>query len=224
MKNQASGPPKCSCSICDELVLKSTTKHIGDGKRACVKHDGVVNKADELKTQEKTRVQALNRKIGEKRILNDRKSWDFTPKCFCCGKKGMEDYKLNYQILMMWKIYEKTTGERVNPLNPSEEVKAIISESFKKTFGYVPTALAIVNAEKIPEDVKRKIIKEYMLRFAPLFSICHDCMTKYAIYQYTDKPKIDMDIKNIMLLGSIMNSTMDEEIDKLMKEHSEEKE
>lgn len=221
MKN--SGPPKCTCSVCNEVVLKSTTKHVGNGLRACTKHDGVEEKVNRLKLEEKGRLKNLTKKATERRILNDKKSYTFTPptpSCFCCGTKGFPEKELNYQILMMWKLIERVTGERINPLNPSESVKDTVRASYMKTYGFMPVALTIVNAEKIPEDVRQKIIKDRMLRdFAPAFFICHDCMSKHNIYSYIDTPKIDMNIKNIMLLGGIMNDIMEKDIDKIIKEH-----
>lgn len=219
-----SGPPQCTCSICNEVVLKSTTKHIGDGKRACTKHEGVREKVDTLKTQEKNRLQSIINNVAKKE-RKPHTSWDFAPRCACCYTKGLPEHEINYQILMMWKLIEKITGEKVNPLNPSEEVKDTVRQACIKAYGYMPVALTTINAEKIPLNVKQRIIKDKMLRsFAPLLFICHDCMLKHNIYSYIDKPKIDMDIKNIMLLGSMMDDIMEKDVDNLIKEHLDVKE
>ncbi len=64
MSKDKNGPPKCTCSECGEIVLKSTTRSIGDGKRACKSHDGVMEKAQQV--QEKT-------KEDQKKIKNANK-------------------------------------------------------------------------------------------------------------------------------------------------------
>jgi len=40
--------PTVKCSICNETVLKARTRHIGDGKRACKIHDGIMDIAEEV--------------------------------------------------------------------------------------------------------------------------------------------------------------------------------
>lgn len=219
MKN--GGPPKCTCSICHEIVLKSTTKHIGGGFRACTRHEGVEEKVNRLKIEEKERLRNLSKKITQRKNFNDKNIYrSFTPTCVCCETKGMQEVELNYQIMMMWKIYEKTTGERVNPFCPAEEIKTAIKLAFEKERGYMPVPLLIIDAGKIPQDVKQRIIKnQEMLIFSPLLLICRDCMTKHNIHSYINTSKADIGIKHLLTLGSIMNDIMDKDVEKIIEEY-----
>ena len=85
-----------TCSICNALVNKAVTYHVGDGKRACKTHEGVTTKRDEL---EQSRSQKLHEElIKAKRRFEKTKYYEdpslklqraLTPRCWLCMNEGL---------------------------------------------------------------------------------------------------------------------------------------
>ena len=109
--------PTCQCSICGETVLKAQTYHVGGGKRACKKHEGVIDQAHKAQDDAKA---AEERKIKEKeqRDYERRRDW-MQPKddaeakrqelerqiwgwctCWTCGRTGLQLSELYKQRLI----------------------------------------------------------------------------------------------------------------------------
>ena len=71
-------PPTTRCSICNQDVLKAQTYSIGDGKRACKSHPGVMDKKADLEKEQKDlkKVNELLKADNERleKALADRKT------------------------------------------------------------------------------------------------------------------------------------------------------
>ena len=116
-------PPKtCECSICGEIILKAQTYHVGDGKRACKKHEGVIEKANEIQANMKEKAEQEAKEAAEKRRNKFRQyaqeSADqgpnpFAPKCFICSKEGLPEQLLWQGNLIAMERLE-LSGEKFN--------------------------------------------------------------------------------------------------------------
>ena len=135
-------PPKTvKCSVCGEEVLKSQTyatgEKSGDGDplRACKKHEGVVEKAQQLRADDVKRLRDQPKKKEEERRKRRRHTeLDFSKiekfahwawnHCWICERPGIFAHDA-YRLLMVAMEKAKIRGNNINPLDGKQLIKYI---------------------------------------------------------------------------------------------------
>jgi len=209
-------PKKVICSICSEEVLKSKTKHIGDGKRACTAHDGVSEKSDALKEKDKQRRTKM-KEAPKHRGFRSLEDIPTSPECFVCGSSGMHLKEFFFELYKASAVLQKE-GMMPDPFNPST-----YSEYFMRKYGKVPVRLIATTKEKIAKHKDIRIKNKYRDTFnmIGLVLICTDCAEKHEAKDlYPEPPKIES-LDNLMTLGAVaevvMEPVIEEEAEKFRK-------
>lgn len=149
--------PQTTCVICGSIVNKSTTVHIGDGKRACKTHEGVKEQAQEA--QEKiTSQQWHNKHTSKPKHPETSKPISLEPHCCNCGKKGVTREQLGMAMLKVG----------MSPL--FADIPAIV-EVYKETSGNV--ILSVVTYD--PTAKLNHKAKQFGEMFG-FVGLCDDCM------------------------------------------------
>jgi len=190
-------PPMTACCVCGKSVLRSQTyatgEKGGDGAplRACKEHEGIVEKAEELKklSIEKNR-QTVERHDGGKEApdgafnslgeLFKFQRWADLH-CWCCGDKviGLQDF-YGLQLLAVEKL--RLLGE-YNPFSP--EILKILRK-FMKENGYTSIG------HRFPlDEEQRKKYTEWSARIHPkcrpvvdlgnVIQMCFSCQERTGI-------------------------------------------
>jgi hypothetical protein len=202
----AGGPPTTTCSICGETVLKSKTYHIGDGKRACKAHDGVIDKAsaaqDKIQQDKKKKIEAEAREKkkrfqgGDSNFFKKAAKWA-NETCWFCGKEGRPLRELfSRQLVALEKL--KMKG---NPMAFFNDHKAVREAGF-------PEGTIFLNRIEIPEEQKKNIIsrvlggrdKQGCAELAGFVLSCSHCAKKLGLKFMPETPKIDL--KTLAVLGA----------------------
>jgi hypothetical protein len=208
------GPPKTTCSICGETVLKSQTYHVGDGKRACKIHQGVADQAldaqNKIKNDKKKKIEkeASERKrrihgpdvsgsISDSFFEEGRKWANET--CWFCGKEGRPLRELfERQIVALEKL--KLKG---NPMAFFNDHRGVIKEA-----GF-PKGTIFLNRIAIPDEQRKKIIgrvrggrdKQICAEMAGFVLSCSHCAEKLGLKFMPEMPKVDL--KTLAALGTL---------------------
>jgi hypothetical protein len=123
--------PVTTCDVCKQEVLKAQTYHIGNGKRACRKHDGVAQTAEKLRLdRDKEQALKLEQSKEREKRKEEHQSPDYyrQPRCWLCKIEGMMERDL-YQTLLIQGIKEELEGVILSPF--SEEYR----QSRRKALG-----------------------------------------------------------------------------------------
>lgn len=209
------GPPKIICSICGEMVLKSQTYHIGDGKRACKVHDGVMNQAmmaqDKIKQDKKKKVEdeaKRRRKLfhGDETLENffkEASKWA-NETCWFCGKEGrpLQEF-FTRRLVALEKL--KMKG---NVMTLFDNPDMIIKEA-----GFSKETI-FLNRIKIPDEQIKKIIskiqggpdKQGCAELAGFVLSCPDCANKMGLEFMPKTPSVDL--KTLAVLGTLYEKNL----------------
>jgi len=206
------GPKKTTCSICGEKVLKSQTYHVGDGKRACKKHEGVTEQAhaaqDKIKKDNKKAEearQATIKRSKEKHTFNfeDAAKWA-NETCWFCGKKGRPLSELfTRQLVALEKLKLKGNFSAFFN-NPA----AVVREA-----GF-PEGTIFLNRIVIPDERRKEIIgkvrggfdKQGCADMAGFVLSCPHCAKKLGLQFMPDAPKVDL--KTLAVFGSLYDKEL----------------
>jgi hypothetical protein len=233
-------PPQVICSICGETVNKAQTYATGEkdseGKplRACKKHEGVAEKAEELKEkafekQEKNTYSAQQKREREHRNRNYRDPFDIPEDirkhqewaethCWCCEGKGVSipDFSM-LQLVAMEK------AELLGIKNPFDPALASITKSILKKMGYSCVLHRFSMDKSMREkyqEWKNRINHKMrgVVELGNIIQLCFDCQKKTGI-EYdvkTNMPKFDL--QTMAMIGSAyLESGMKENMKEIAK-------
>lgn len=182
-------PPKTvTCSICGKDVMKSQTYSIGDGKRACKEHEGVVETKDKLllqDKQEKIRQEENKKKEWERKtdpigyyVQRDPKKF-----CWCCVKEGITIQQYNFgRLIALSELFQ--LGEKLNFLDPAAFHKQINDR--------IPGAdkvLFMIKVNSQDDDLMRRLNRDYrdVMAFTGLLNICSGCAKNLNLLNTIDE-------------------------------------
>jgi hypothetical protein len=112
------------------LVTKGSTYFIGDGKRACKKHEGVVAKAEDLKNVAhmeeclEAHKRHENQLKGMQPPPRSSGTANFLPKCWACGAPGLQQQEYFLTRLKNMEKAEIAAGKPVNIFDPQYQIMA----------------------------------------------------------------------------------------------------
>lgn len=167
------------CSICKETVNKAQTYHVGGTDRACKKHDGVVQKKEDLdKAKAKKTLEQLQK--AEHRLHAVRgESWtqDYTPKCWVCMNTGLRSQEFYLRYWIECEKQSKITGKTVLPfMDQSIKLK-------ERCIFLVPKDQCQAAMKYVREDFA------VLVQMAGFLAICGDCC---FLSKINPTPKIDL--------------------------------
>jgi hypothetical protein len=209
-----SGPKQVVCCVCHETVLKARTRHIGEGKRACLIHEGVEEKAVQAQQKIKENVAWSHKKEREKaaKIFGKSKSTSFClePHCPVCKKLGRPYRDFALFLLRANQILSKA-GVTIFDADYMSLLRKLV-EKEPELKDRVP--LVFYMKDKMPLSVWQHAI-EVMDKMEPgsgmVFEmigglqICPTCADKLNVqFQY---PEIDLD--KLMVFAAISQSLDD---------------
>jgi len=230
MKNN-NGPPKVTCCQCNQTVLKSTTRHIGDGKRACKSHDGTVDKANEVQAKTEANLEQKRQKEKnrfKKSIKNqrDNDSSDFMIKaqlwanftCWCCNKKGIQlQHIFERRLIAMEKL--QLRGVNFNPLDPEFSMQMIKEMN-------IPIGTLALRRFDLPEDRKERAKwmnmlhkgkdssnKRMSVNVIGFMQLCPHCAKKFGLEFMPDLPKPTF--KQLINMATVYENTVGKGVKKI---------
>lgn len=119
------------CSICGDEITKRSSLSVGNGKRACRKHQETQEQAPVVqklrREAEIKRAEDLKgRRWGRKEPLGG-ETFDIRPKCFGCKTLGLRQDVFGLTMLKLSEKYQLKHGRSANPFNV-EETKEMYAE------------------------------------------------------------------------------------------------
>ena len=206
------GPPKITCSECGEIVLKSTTRSIGDGKRACKFHDGVMDTAKKVQEQTKKAEKEKNRL--RKNFQQPRDSSDDMIKaelwsnytCWCCNAKGVQ-FRLMFQKQLVAMEKMELRGIRLF----SKEWLVEMDKEVK-----LPDDLVYLNRFPLPENASEKskwlnmlhrkdvVSKRQVVELVKFMQLCPDCAKKFGLEFMPKQPTPTL--KQLANIGAVYDT------------------
>lgn len=239
-----SGPPKCVCSICGQEVQKSQTKHVGDGKRACVSHDGVDAQAKAARDNlEAERIKHSSYRISLPRrsgwqsegpmsrrpvsTLAESCEWT-TEHCWCCGKKGISDQEFHYRLLL-WSEKGRMEGNEaglVDFMFAPLTGKAVDRDKIRKELRLVDGEVVFLRIP-LPTDIKvrgrildtccaRKRGMDRVVELIGVVQICAECTHKFGLESAWELPDLKIeDLEQGAVMVELMRPVLQEEVRKM---------
>jgi len=173
---------QCACSICGQTVNKAQTYFIGDGKRACKSHEGVIEKRDALEARKLESSRRVKERIESWKIRDKRLGENFAkPHCWLCGLAGLRQDEFFTRILIEMEKAQKIYGI-VNPLDMSHPANKGLAKE---------PCIFIVAKEKAAHVVRSMRPDLRMLPdMTGVFAICGACAQKNNI-EVLPKPDFD---------------------------------
>ena len=205
------GPPTTVCKICKQTVLKAQTCHVGNGERACKKHEGVEQEKERLALRERQpkEAQELKKKQEQERQRKEAEEFlDPRPRCWVCGNTGITSQAFYYNLLMYGKKQE-LKGNILNPFAPeyAKHVRAAqgLKEGEKISVVFI---LPIAKDHPVIKNLERS--KAQAAQFAGAISICAECSEKYKV----ERPMPKISLEQLCVLGAIMEPVVREEAER----------
>jgi hypothetical protein len=215
--------PTCECSICHQIVNKSTTYHIGNGKRACKSHQGIVKqaqaiqdktKADKQAEEEKKERQKLERwknSPANPQFMDNVRKWG-QETCWICRKTALP-LQSYYNRMLIALEKGKIRGDNA----AMKGMLGLDAQSFEQarkdlgfpigTIFYRVLSLDAMRAdiqERVLRDIKGGIEKREVAEFAGVVHICRDCCIKHEL-EFDPPPPSSKTVIALAMLGSIRN-------------------
>lgn len=165
-------PPMVVCSICGCNVMKAQTYHVGDGKRACKTHEGVVERKSELEQQ------IVLNKEAEKRAKarNDEKRAPYVAgknRCWACQREAITEREMWFKILV--------AGQRMEVKNiKMHPFMAEYPEQLRRELNLDPGKKLLVTS-LFPVEGNEKLVNKFppqvrqLGQLAGYVSVCQDC-------------------------------------------------
>jgi len=195
-------PPLVTCEICKKSVLKAQTYHVGDGKRACKCHEGVLQKKDDLLEQDKAKKeqqkQEQERKQKAYAAKQDALQTPLKNRCWACHREALTRQEFGMRMMIAREKLEiKHTN--ANPLDPK------YAQMLRQEMG-APKGEKVLVTELIPvRGNEKKIAKlpsqvQTMGSFAGVVNLCQDCQTNLGIEPFK-MPELTLD--QVMKFGAV---------------------
>jgi len=198
-------PPKTiTCSVCGEEVPKSQTYATGeksdDGKplRACKSHEGVMEKAEQMRADNIKRLRDQPKKREEEKKKRRRRSeldfskidrfahWAWTH-CWICERPGIFVADA-YKLLLVAMEKAKIRGDNINPLDGAQLIKYI---------GTMPNVRCVFHRFAL-DNKGMKLYEEWKARFHKktragiemlrIVQLCTECQKRTKIKIPDRKP------------------------------------
>jgi hypothetical protein len=193
------------CAICGEEVSKPKSYSIGDNKRACRTHEEAQSQAAEA--QKQLEEQHAKGRSRPKRKPPLEETMDLSPRCFCCGEKGMRQDEFFLRILILGEQYKLTYGKPLNPFDIEECKKAysplkgqrcLLFVNYKpwmkkklarysdaaEMLGFFVACPACVSKHKFKTQMEEKEIK---LEYLEMHSILYEGIIRPELQKYAQK-------------------------------------
>ncbi len=188
-------PPMTTCSICKKEVMKAQTYHVGDGKRACKEHEGVVDKKTQLEVEAAAKKE---KEIKDKEAAEQQREQqtriDQLPFCWLCHAKGVTEQDIYANILITTEK-EKLKGNYLHPFVPDYHQKMRAAMGLKD--GEVLTVITSFACEHThPITKKLKSLYRQGVGMFGWISLCQDCSKKNG-FEKPPSPKINMDMNQL---------------------------
>lgn len=213
-----SGPPKVTCAICNQEVMKKQTRSV-DGKRVCKSHEGVEEKAD---AQHKARLDAQKKRQEERnKPWRHRRSefQDSEPKppalcCWVCGHEGIYQQELLpiMRQMMAWNISPPPDEERERVMNLRNEMvgnRVVVDQ-------YTFSSLTDAERNIVENNIRRRFLHSFsFMSSLPLgfFPMCIGCSDKLKIktpFERRAEALRKVPLETIALLGTILDERIKE--------------
>ena len=207
--------PTTTCSICKETVLKAQTRHIGDGKRACKSHDGVMETAekvhadqlDEIKRKDEAEKERRNQRRLEREYV-----FDPQMRCHACNCAVEHVSNLLFESVVASKAREMKGDTSANLLtNPGpifEDVKKVKGD-VTGCFVYDHSELTTEQWSKAKNAVQRRL-RDGVAMFG-FVCLCVKCVDKLGLPNKLDNLP-QPDLKQLSLIGALMDPIIEEEV------------
>jgi hypothetical protein len=191
--------PTTKCYVCNQVVLKAQTYHIGNGNRACKSHEGVVDKAQNAQAQIKA---DLKNKYAEEEARRKRawKSFDANIglnkemvvrsqiwawfKCWCCGGDGIQLVDFYHRLMIAHERLRLKLGE-------SAIVEALVHPEKLLPELQIPVGTKILRRLDLPVDttqIFREINKHgptsqmsTVAQLAGIVQVCPECAARHKL-------------------------------------------
>lgn len=212
--------PTCECSVCHQVVNKAQTYAIGDGKRACKSHQGVVEQAQALQDkakadkeaaeERKRRAEAQRRQEREERFQPDPgiAHWrDF--ECWTCGREALPlQVYFSRQLIALEKQKLRGGNEYVKAMLGDQQAH----EQNLKDMGFPVGTIFYrelplpdietdrAKRERIIHDIKGRS-RQAAVAIIGVVHLCANCCKKYGLEFFPPPPKINL--TTMALLGSM---------------------
>ena len=218
------GPPKVTCSICNETVLKSQTYHIGDGKRACKKHEGVIEKSQELQKKEKLDAERIaqlkKQKVKESQMpfiktIETAIGEVAVHKCYICETEGI----MLRDVYMLALIGMKRMELKGKPLNIFNMLEGIKEEKMIDG-NYVGLNIISIKEEKV--ELISKVVVPKFQPFIPSFRFIVSCKGCADRFKLQFEPKIEpISIEQMLSIGSAVDGVVEDIAKKSIEKEKE---
>jgi hypothetical protein len=209
-------PPKTTvCSICNETVLKSTTRAVAEGERACKSHDGVLEQADQLVADEKGQRRQAEEEAKKNRrnrfrssVFDDShlaKQRDFVHNCcWSCGARGISQRDAILRSIAAMEKH-KVTGEKPVNFLLGEHID-VVNKDLKREGKTI--LLPIPYEPRMDRKLKHDLgAVAHIVKQAQL---CRECCNKYGFKAPEIKPPPKMDFDQMMSFGTILREELRE--------------
>jgi hypothetical protein len=230
------------CSICGEEVSKAKSSFIGDGKRACNSHPGVLEKKQALQAKDKERlhaeVKSFQQSDGVGKQDSERQETDKLVAaikenarlCQCCGKKGLHEVNFHQNLVIATHMVsmEKdaplmlTVDENKNIINNPAWVDKVRQYMLSPDAKDEHELVCIGIYECLGDNPILKRLS-YQLKTAVsilgAIMLCPECANRFRFTKPQPPAFKDVKFEHMMLLGSLMKPMLDKIAKKKFEEH-----
>jgi len=205
--------PTTTCSICNETVLKAQTRHIGDGKRACKSHDGVMDKAEQVHSDALAKI---HRKADEDKSRRQQRrkeqEYVFDPqmRCHACNCAVEHASNLLFEAVVASKARQMQGDTSANLLtNPGpifEDVKAVKGDVVG-CLVYDHSELSAEEWQKVKNAVQSRL--RGGIEMFGFVCLCVNCVDKLGIPNKL-KNLPQPSLEQLTTIGAVMDPVIEE--------------
>lgn len=224
-------PPKTvTCSVCGQEVLKSQTYATGEKDsegnplRACKEHEGVVEKAQELREKQTEKAQQTLKKLRERPWEKEHESWQESAQeawehCWCCGQKG-----INLQEFYQLQLIALEKGRILGENNPFSDKIPGLLKGLMEELG----VKCVLHRFQMDEKMQKQY-EEWKNRVEPkrrvlcqwgMIHLCFECQKRTGIEFPLKESLPEVDLKTLMLIGSAYEGSNEQQTVKALAEAS----
>jgi hypothetical protein len=223
--------PTCECSVCHQTVNKAQTYAVGDGKRACKSHQGVVEQAEAIKQKAKDDKKAAEerKKRAEQQRREEREERDSfrrndpeaehwrTCECWLCGCEALPlQVYFHRQLIVLSKQEMRGTHDYVGAMLGDQKAH----EQNLKDLG-IPVGTRFYREVPLPQNpehrdwilrhVKGIRDKRFIVGLLGCVHVCADCAKKYNLPFWPEQPKLTPEnMKTMAIFGAMKIPSVEE--------------
>ena len=182
--------------------MKAQTYHVGDGKRACKKHEGVVEKKTELEQKARLQKEALEREGERQKDMRDRLEADQFSRqnsCWLCHRKAITEQEWAAKLLIAHERMDikhvKTNLFSPDYVTDVRRELGLNGDDKLLVTSFFPVLGNEDRIKKLPSQVQA------MASIAGCISICQDCAKNLGVKK--ELPKPNLTLKQLMTFGAI---------------------